>query len=86
MPDAKVLSALVLWRKINGHLCEMERAIIALIGAELQRVLMSQDVGEKLIAAGFEARTSTPDAFAEMMRIETAKWARVVSAAGIKVH
>ncbi len=62
------------------------RAIIALIGAELQRVLMSQDVGEKLIAAGFEARTSTPDAFAEMMRIETAKWARVVSAAGIKVH
>lgn len=31
MPDAKVLSALVLWRKINGHLCEMERAIIALM-------------------------------------------------------
>jgi len=58
----------------------------ALIGAELQRVLMSQDVGEKLMAAGFEARTSTPEAFAELMKAETAKWARVVNAAGIRQH
>ena len=62
------------------------RAVIALIGAELQRVLMSQDIGEKLMAAGFEARTSAPEVFAALMRTETAKWARVVSAAGIKVH
>jgi tripartite-type tricarboxylate transporter receptor subunit TctC len=62
------------------------RPIVLMIGAELQRVLMSQDIGEKLMAAGFEARTSTPETFAEWMKTETAKWARVVSAAGIKQH
>ena len=62
------------------------RQIVALIGAELQRVLALQDVAEKLMAAGFEARTSTPEAFAELMKTETAKWARVVSAAGIKQY
>lgn len=62
------------------------RQIVMLIGGELQRVMALPDIAEKLMAAGFEARTGTPEAFAELMKTETAKWARVVSAAGIKVH
>ena len=56
------------------------------LNAELQRVLALSDVKEKLITAGFEARTSTPDAFAELMKAERVKWARVVAEAKIRAE
>ena len=60
--------------------------IVARLNSELQRVLGLQDIKDKLIAAGFEARTSTPEWFADFMKVEAAKWAKVVKAAGIKAE
>jgi tripartite-type tricarboxylate transporter receptor subunit TctC len=60
--------------------------IIARVNAELQRVLALADVKEKLITAGFEARTSTPEDFSELMKAERVKWARVVAEAKIKAE
>lgn len=59
-------------------------AIVARLNAELVRTLALPEVREKLAAQGFEARTGTPEAFAELMRTERAKWARVVADAKIK--
>lgn len=60
--------------------------IIGRLNAELQRVLGLPDIRDRLIAAGFEARTSTPEWFADFMKMETAKWGKVVKAAGIKAE
>ena len=60
--------------------------VIGKLNAELQRVLGLQEIKDKLIAAGFEARTSTPEWFADFMKTETEKWAKVVKAAGIKAE
>lgn len=60
--------------------------IVARLNAEIQRVLALQDLKERLIAAGFEARTSTPKWFADFMQTETAKWSQVVKDAKIKAE
>lgn len=60
--------------------------IVAKLNAELQRVLEHQDIKDKLLVGGFEVRTSTPEAFAELIKVETAKWAKVVKAARIKAE
>jgi len=60
--------------------------IVAKLNGELQRVLGAPELREKLIAAGFEARTSTPEWFADFMKAETVKWAAVVKEAGIKAE
>jgi tripartite-type tricarboxylate transporter receptor subunit TctC len=60
--------------------------IVARLNGELQRVLGLPELKEKLIAAGFEARTSTPEGFADFIKAETVKWARVVKEAGIKAE
>jgi tripartite-type tricarboxylate transporter receptor subunit TctC len=60
--------------------------IVARLNGELQRVLGLLELKEKLIAAGFEARTSTPEWFGDFMKAETIKWAKVVKEAGIKAE
>jgi tripartite-type tricarboxylate transporter receptor subunit TctC len=60
--------------------------IVAKLNAELQRVLEHQDIKDKLLVGGFEVRTSTPEAFAELIKVETAKWAKVVAASGARVE
>jgi tripartite-type tricarboxylate transporter receptor subunit TctC len=60
--------------------------IVARLNGELQRVLGLPELKEKLIAAGFEARTSTPEWFGDFMKAETVKWAKVVKEAGIKAE
>ena len=60
--------------------------IVARLNGELQRVLGLPELKEKLIAAGFEARTSTPEWFGDFMKAETMKWAKVVKEAGIKAE
>jgi tripartite-type tricarboxylate transporter receptor subunit TctC len=41
-------------------------------------------VRQKLLDAGIEPLTSTPDEFTAYMKSETAKWAKVVKDANIK--
>ncbi len=60
--------------------------IVARLNAELQRVLALPELKDRLLAAGFEARTSTPEWFGDFIKSEVVKWAKVVKEAGIKAE
>ena len=61
------------------------RAIIARLNQEFSRILAAPDVREKLLGVGMEPATNTPEQFADFMKSEIGKWARVVKIAGIRV-
>src|SRR5262245_15863580 len=54
--------------------------------SEIQKAVSSPDVKEKLAAAGVDTVTSTPDQFRDLIRSETAVFAKVVKDAGITVE
>jgi tripartite-type tricarboxylate transporter receptor subunit TctC len=60
------------------------REIVARVSGDVAAVVQAADVRERFAAAGAEPIASTPEAFAETIQTEMAKWARVVKAAGIK--
>jgi tripartite-type tricarboxylate transporter receptor subunit TctC len=51
---------------------------------EIARILAIPEVKNRQIAAGLEPVGNTPEQFAQFMRLEMDKWARVVKRAGIK--
>ena len=61
------------------------KTIIAKLNAESNRALALPEVKERLAAAGIDAAGGTPEAFAQVMRDELAKWGPVVKASGAKV-
>jgi tripartite-type tricarboxylate transporter receptor subunit TctC len=60
------------------------RAIIDQLNRETNRVLQMPDVRDRLLALSYEIRGSTPEEFADLLRRETDKWAKVIKTAGIK--
>jgi tripartite-type tricarboxylate transporter receptor subunit TctC len=62
------------------------KAIIDTLAAEIGRSLNAMDVKERFTASGMEAIGGTPEEFGAFLRAETAKWARVIKAANIKVE
>ena len=62
------------------------RDIVTKLNADFARVLASPEMRERLGAQGAEVRTNTPEAFAVFLRDETTRWAKVVSAAGVKLE
>ncbi len=61
------------------------QAIVKKTQAEVVRVLQGPDVSAKFAGAGVEPLTSTPEAFANMIRQEIPKWTKVARAAKIRV-
>lgn len=61
-------------------------ASIDRIQEEVRKVLAQADVRQKLIALGADFVASTPAEFGTFIQAETAKWAKVIKAAGIKVE
>jgi len=59
--------------------------IVSKVNGDVGTLLKDADVRERFAAAGAEPGGGTPDAFAETIRAESAKWAKVVQAARIKV-
>ena len=59
-------------------------AIIARLNAEVNRVLRTPEVRERLAADGGEALGGSPEQFASFLRVEHAKWGRVVKESGAK--
>jgi tripartite-type tricarboxylate transporter receptor subunit TctC len=59
-------------------------AVIARLNAEISKVMQKDEVKKALIAQGVEARSSTPEEFAAMLKSEAAKWHKIVETAGIK--
>lgn len=60
------------------------RKTINTINAEIKNILMLPETRKSLSAAGMVVEASTADVFAEFVKQETAKYARVIQAAGIK--
>ena len=61
-------------------------AIVAKINAEVVRMLAAPEVKKIFANEGGEAVGNSPEAFAAVVKSETAKWAKVVKAAGIKIE
>ena len=53
------------------------------LAEETAKAMVLPDIAARLASLGFQARTTTPAAFGEYLRSETAKWAKVATAAGI---
>ncbi len=62
------------------------RPVIERLQGEIAKVLNQPAVRDNLLAQGAEPVGGTPEAFAAFMKSESAKWAKVIKAAGIKVE
>ena len=62
----------------------LPREVAAKIAADIARVLKQPEMRERFIAQGADPVASTPEQFGEHMRVETAKWARLVKASGAR--
>jgi tripartite-type tricarboxylate transporter receptor subunit TctC len=58
-------------------------AILEKIHADLNAVLRTPEIQQRLRDVVVEVAPTSPQEFAEFMRVETARWARVIKAAGI---
>ena len=61
-------------------------AIVKLLHADVVKILSQPDMREKLIGLGFDVVANSPAEFAAQIRIEVAKWTKVINDAGIKVN
>ena len=59
------------------------RPVIDLLGREIARITKMPDVRERLLSLGAEPVGNTPAEFAQYIRIELPKWAKVIRSAGI---
>lgn len=62
------------------------KEIIAFIHREIVSILALPDIRERLAVLGFEPVASTPEEFAELAKVEFAKWAKVIRASNIKAQ
>ena len=59
-------------------------AIVSRVNQEIVKVVSQGDVKEKFLNAGFEAVGSSPEQFAQFLKDDLEKYARIAKAAGIK--
>lgn len=64
----------------------VSRDIVLRLNAEINKALKSRNVIERFEATGVVVGGGTPEQFAELIRSETDKWAKVIKAAGIKAE
>ena len=60
------------------------KAIVQKISGEMQRILAQPDVRERIAGLGFDVIASTPEQFAAQIKVDVAKWAKVIRSAGMK--
>jgi len=61
-------------------------AVVARLNRELGVVLAADEMRDRLIAAGVEARPSAPQEFSALIERDIRKWAKLVREAGIKIE
>jgi len=62
------------------------RDVIAKLNAEVQKVLTSADIKEKLLAQGGLVQGGTPEQMADQIKSDVAKWGKVVRTANVKIE
>jgi tripartite-type tricarboxylate transporter receptor subunit TctC len=60
--------------------------IVDFLYRELMKVMQTEDVKQKLGNAGLEVVANTPAEFATVIKVDGAKWGKVVKDAGIKLE
>lgn len=60
------------------------RAIVARLNGEIGRILAAPELVNQLLAQGAEPMGGSPEQFGTFVRIEIAKWRKVVKAAGMR--
>jgi tripartite-type tricarboxylate transporter receptor subunit TctC len=61
------------------------RAIINRLNAEWIKIAAMPDTVEKMQNAGFDTMSSTPEEFAELIKTEVARWAKVIKEANVRI-
>ena len=72
------------WGGIVGP-ANMPKDIVSRLNAEIHTALASPALRERFKALGAETAPSTPEAFLELSRRETEKWAKIIKISGAKV-
>src|SRR5215831_11264324 len=62
------------------------KQIIAFLHGEIVKIVALPDIRERLAVLGFEPVASTPEEFAEHVKVEFMKWAEVIKASNIKAE
>jgi tripartite-type tricarboxylate transporter receptor subunit TctC len=57
--------------------------IIAMLNRETVKIIQAPDMKERLVTLGFEPVASTPEEFAERIKVEIETWRKVIRAVGI---
>lgn len=70
------------WHGVTAP-AKVDPAIIAKLNREIIRIMALPDVHDVLLQEGGELTPTTPDAFAQVIRDEYAKWQKVVRQAGV---
>ena len=60
------------------------REIVNRLNSELVKIMRSPAGSERIVSAGFDTMSSTPEQFAEFIKAELARGARIIKAAGIQ--
>jgi len=62
------------------------RAVVAQLSAESARILKLPDISKRISELGAEPVGSTPEQFAELIKTEIAKWAKVIKDANVELQ
>ncbi len=62
------------------------KEIIDRLSAEIGKIMAMSDIKEKLDGQGMAPFISTPEQFAELMKADTAKYAKIIKTANIKIE
>ncbi len=73
-----------LWFGIVGP-AGIPKPITAKLNDALIRAIRAPENRERAAAAGFEIWTSTPEEFAQVIKVDREKWGKIVSASGAKI-
>ena len=60
--------------------------IVALLQREVAKIVALPDIKEKLLTLGFDPIANTPAEFGARIKVEMAKWAKVVHDAKLKIE
>jgi len=60
--------------------------IVAKVNADVTRILQTPDIKARFAAIGIDVTTTSPEAFAELVREDYARWGKIIREAGIKTE
>jgi len=60
--------------------------IIVKLNQQVVKILAEPEMAQRLASQGAEPRSSTPEELVKFMRVESARWKKVIQAAGIKLE